>query len=168
MRCPRILLLVLLAGWVMPVPAIVLAVPQQQQQSEEPERPALVIPEGYLYDPAGRRDPFVNPVPPPVVDEARGPVIPSVRPPGLPGVLVNEIQIVGIVMSANEISMNTVVIIAPGNRTFFGKPGDEMLDVVIKEIRADEVVFEVKPIEGRPEPDEPQEVVRRLSATPGE
>ena len=167
MRYTRILLLVLLAGWVIPDPGIAVAARRLQQQGEEQERPALAIPQGYLYDPAGRRDPFVDPVPVPVVEDTR-PVTPSVRPPGLPGVLLNEIQLVGIVISAQEISMNTVVIVAPGNRTFFGKPGDEMLDVVIRVIRADEVVFEVKPVEGRPEPEEPQEVVRRLSATPGE
>ena len=148
------------------VPGIARAALPGQEQAEEQERPPLLIPEGYLYDPAGRRDPFVDPVPEPVEDP--GPVIPAVRPPGLPGVLLNEIQIVGVVISRQEISMNAVVIIAPGNRTFFGKPGDEMLDVVIKEIRADEVVFEVKPIEGRPEPEQPEEVVRRLSATRGE
>ena len=142
--------------------------PPQEEQEEEVELPALAIPTGYRYDPSGRRDPFVDPVPPPppeVIDT--GPVIPTVRPPGLPGVLLNEAQLTGVVTSA-EPSMNIVIIVAPGDRMYFARRGDELFDAVVMEIRSDTVVFEVKPLEGQPEPEEREEVVRTLSATPGE
>ena len=64
--------------------------------------------------------------------------------------------------------MNVVVIQAPGNRTFFARAGDELLDVVVKEITPNAIVFEVKPLEGQPEPEQRDEVMRTLSAAPGE
>ena len=60
-----------------------------------------------------------------------------------------------------------VVIRAPGPRTFFAEAGAELLDAVIKEIRADSVIFELKPLPGR-EDEERVEVERRLNSTPGE
>ena len=140
--------------------------PETSTQSlEEPSPPpALAIPPGYLYEPGGRRDPFVNPIPPP---EVVGTVIPEVRPLGLPGVLLNEAQLIGVVTSP-EPSMNVVVVLAPGNRTFFARSGDELFDAVIRDIRPDQIYFEVKPLEGQPEPGQREEVVRRLSATPGD
>ena len=132
-----------------------------------PHGPRLAIPEGYRYDPAGRGDPFVDPRPPVAVVVDTGPVIPDVRPQGLPGVLLNEALFMGVVTSS-EAGMNVVVIQAPGNRTFIARPGDELLDVIISDIRSNEVVFEVKPIEGSIEPVEREEVVRPISAAPGD
>ena len=136
-------------------------------EEEEPAPPPLAIPEGYQYDPRGRRDPFVNPVPPPpqVFDPLS--VVPAVRPLGLPGVLLNEALLVGVVTS-EEPSMNVVVVIAPGNRTFFARAGDELFDAVVKEISPNAIVFEVKPLGGQPEPEQREQVVRTLNATPGE
>jgi hypothetical protein len=160
---------VLLAVLVGPLDRAVFATTLQEQEGPEDglvERPALAIPPGYRYDPAGRRDPFVNPVPPPVVVET-SPVLPELRPQGLPGVLLNEAQLMGVVTSS-ERAMNVVVIQVPGNRTFIARPGDEMFDVIISEIRPGSVVFEVKPLEGEPEPAEREEVERPVSAAPGE
>jgi hypothetical protein len=121
------------------------------QGDEEIEDPAsqvqppnpLTIPQGYRYDPAGRRDPFVNPVQP----EIEIPTVPDVRPPGLPGVLLNEAGLNAIVRSPDPES-SVVVIAAPGERVFIAHTGDELYDVVIREIRDRDVVFEVKPLEG--------------------
>ena len=49
-----------------------------QQQTQQPQPASnqieplsvLAVPAGYRYDPHGRRDPFVNPIPKPVKDEA--------------------------------------------------------------------------------------------------
>ena len=103
----------------------------------------MTIPAGYRYDPAGRRDPFTNPVP----SQLEAVRAPEVRPPGLPGVLLNEASLNAIVLSANP-QMSAVVIGAPGDRVFIAHTGDEMYDVVIREIRLSDVVFEVKPLEG--------------------
>ena len=108
----------------------------------EPPNP-LTTPGTYRYDPAGRRDPFVNPVLPTIEVQT----VPDVRPPGLPGVLLNEAGLNAIVRSQNA-SQSVVVIAAPGNRVFIAHTGDQLFDVVIREIRDRDVVFEVKPLEG--------------------
>lgn len=110
----------------------------------EPQNP-LTIPEGYRYDPAGRRDPFVNPSTPPRPAEIVR--IPDVRPPGLPGVLLNETELTAIVRSQDP-QASVVVIEAPGSRVFVAHAGDQLYDVVIREIRSADVIFEVKPLEG--------------------
>jgi hypothetical protein len=135
-------------------------------EAQDDDNPVLAIPEGYVYDAAGRRDPFVNPIPPPPPSSVGGPMIPDVRPAGLPGVLLNEASLSGVVNSDRGDSM--VVVEAPGSRTFIAREGDELLDVVIAEIRSDSVVFEVKPVDGLPEPVERERVVRSVNAAPGE
>jgi hypothetical protein len=161
------ILVFLLAGPALDV-GLFAAPVQEQPEDEVIVRPPLAIPEGYRYDPAGRRDPFVDPQPPPpVVFVDPGPVIPDARPQGLPGVLLNEAQLMGVV-SSSDARMNVVLIQAPGDRTFVARPGDELFDVIITEIRSNSVVFEVKPLEGSTEPDEREEVVRPISAAPGE
>ena len=163
--------LVMLLMWALaPASSAVPMAVQESGQTAEPEeeRLPLSIPSGYQYSPAGRRDPFVNPVPPPpppVVIAGR--IIPAVRPPGLPGVLMNEAQLIGLVISRDTTMRSVVVIRAPGARTFFAEVGDELLDAVIKRIGSDTVVFELKPLPGR-EDEEREEVERRLNSAPGE
>ncbi len=99
--------------------------------------PVLTVPEGFRYDPRGRRDPFVNPVPRPASAQ---PDVPVVRPDGLPGVLVAEAKVAGIVTS-KEPGMTKVILTAPGRRTYFAAKGESLFDGVIKEIRPDEIVF---------------------------
>ena len=126
----------------------------------------LAIPPGYRYAAAGRRDPFVNPVPPTTNVQTAPVIAPNAGRQGLSGILLNEAQVVGVV-SSPEGGMNVVLIRGPGNRTFVARPGDELLDVVISGVRSDSVVFEVKPVEGAREPVEREEVVRPLSAASG-
>jgi hypothetical protein len=125
--------------------------------SELEEPNPLTIPSEYRYDPAGRRDPFVNPIAPEA--QAQGQMIPDVRPPGLPGVLLNEARLNAIARSADA-GASVVVIEAPGSRVFVAHAGDEMYDVVIREIGNTEVVFEVKPLDGD-DPLAPRARVRR-------
>jgi hypothetical protein len=108
-----------------------------QAQPQEDPAPVLSVPQGFRYDPQGRRDPFVNPVPKVV---APPPEIPPIRPEGLPGVLVAEAKVAGIVTS-KEPGMTKVIISAPGRKTYFAMKGDTLFDGIIKEIRANEVVF---------------------------
>jgi hypothetical protein len=122
--------------------------------------PAMAVPKDYQYDRRGRRDPFINPVPKPV---NAGPAIPAIRPPGLPGVLVSEAVLAGVVVS-KEPSMNVAIIKAPGNRTFFAHPGDALFDARIKEIRADGVVFTLS-TPGRPSTTPAREIERKVRPT---
>jgi len=121
-----------------PAAAPAASTPQAVAKAAEPEEPAppLAVPPGYRYEPRGRRDPFINPVPQPAPTETGPPVV---RPDGLPGVLVAEVKIAGIVHSG-EAEMNRAMLTA-GRRTYFAEVGDSLFDAIIKEIRPDEVVF---------------------------
>jgi hypothetical protein len=118
--------------------------PQQQppapavQQQEEPLSP-LAVPKDYHYNARGRRDPFVNPLPKPVV-KPDAPTAAAVRPPGLKGVLVEETEVIGIVVS-REPSMNVVTIQAPGGKRYFARVGDALYDAVLRRIKEDSVTF---------------------------
>jgi hypothetical protein len=101
--------------------------------------PALSVPQGYRYEPRGRRDPFIQPIPkqPRVGEETPAPVVR--RPDGLPGALVSEVRLSGIVHSSDK-TMNKAMLVV-GKNTYFAKKGDSLFDGVIKEIRPSEVVF---------------------------
>ena len=101
--------------------------------------PALAVPPGFEYIPRGRRDPFINPIPKPVAGGTLEDALPLVRPDGLPGVLVSEVRLSGIIHSTDQ-TMNKAMLVV-GRNTYFGKKGDSLFDGVIKEIRPNEVVF---------------------------
>ena len=106
-------------------------------EAEDEPPPPLTVPRGYRYEPRGRRDPFVNPQPKPVGAAAE--VKPTIRPDGLPGVLVSEVKVSGIIYSP-EPTMKKAMLSA-GKKTYFAAQGDSLFDGVIKEIRPNEVVF---------------------------
>jgi len=126
--------------------------------AEEPP-PALAVPKDYHYNARARRDPFVNPVPKPVVKAAPPPPVVTARPPGLKGVLVTEAEIIGIVVS-REPSMNVITIQAPGGRRYFARVGDALYDAVVKNIKSDSVTFAVT-AQGLDEKT-PRELVRKM------
>jgi hypothetical protein len=141
--------------------------PAPAQQQEAP--PPLSVPKSYQYQSRGRRDPFVNPIPkppPPKQTPAAAAPAPVVRPPGLPGVLIAEAGIAGVVTS-KEPSMNVVIITAPGGRTYFARAGDRLFDGVVKEIRLDTVIFTVTN-PGGDSPRTPREIVRQVRPTSGD
>ncbi len=90
---------------------------------------------GYSYDPNGRRDPFVSLT-------ARGGDLPSAggtRPSGLPGLLVNEITVKGVLKSPKGGFIALVQ--APDNKTYIIRAGDKVMDGTVKAITQDAVVF---------------------------
>jgi hypothetical protein len=90
---------------------------------------------GYSYDPAGRRDPFVSLT-------ARGGELPpgaGARPAGVPGLLVNEITVKGVLKSPKGGFIALVQ--APDGRTYIIHAGDKVLDGTVKAITTDAVVF---------------------------
>jgi hypothetical protein len=113
------------------------ATTQTQQASIPDPLPPLSVPAGYKYDARGRRDPFVNPIPKPAPEEVAAPVV---RPPGLKGLLMSDAKLMGVVTS-KDLAMNKVIILAPGNKTYFASRGDTLWDAVIKDIQPDAVVF---------------------------
>jgi hypothetical protein len=89
----------------------------------------------YSYDPSGRRDPFVSLT-------SRGGDVPAsagARPPGLPGLLVNEITVKGVLKSPKGGFIALVQ--APDARTYIAHAGDKVLDGTVKAITTDAVVF---------------------------
>jgi hypothetical protein len=112
--------------------------PAKSVKVEDPP-PALSVPAGFDYKPSGRRDPFTNPIPKPVVGSTGEEIAPVIRPDGLPGVLVSEVRLSGIIHSSDH-TMNKAMLVV-GRNTYFAKKGDSLFDGVIKEIRLNEVVF---------------------------
>ena len=140
--------------------------PAQAQPAEEEPPPVLAVPKDYQYNARSRRDPFVNPVPPPKVDEkAPGPPPAAQRPAGLRGVLVAEARIAGVVTS-KEPSMNIVIIAAPGGKRYFARVGDALFDAVVKEIQMDTIKFALD--SGGARQTAPREIVREVRPSSGE
>ena len=133
-------------------------------QEEAP--PAMAVPKTYHYNPRGRRDPFMNPVPKPVEPpKPTAATVAAARPPGLKGVAVAEAEIAGIVVS-REPSMNVVTIAAPGNKKYFARIGDALFDATVKSIKADSVTFALT--NPGTERNAPREIERKMRPLPGE
>jgi Tfp pilus assembly protein PilP len=90
-------------------------------------------PQGYTYNPEGRRDPFVSLLNRGVEQRPQSP-----RPEGLTGLSVTDISIRGIV--ANRGSY-IAMIEAPDAKTYIVRTGDKLYDATVKAVLADAVVF---------------------------
>ncbi len=88
--------------------------------------------ETYRYDPQGRRDPFRSLIgPTPKIDT-------SVRPAGIPGFLIDEIKLTGIVKTKQG---TAGVISGPDNKGYLIRVGDKVLDGEVIRITPSSVVF---------------------------
>jgi Tfp pilus assembly protein PilP len=107
------------------------------------------------YDPAGRRDPFRSLLEGFQEEEAGGA---KVRPPGLPGMLVEELRVEGIIQTPSGI---LAFVQGRDNLSYIIRPGTKLYNGEVKEILPGKVVF-------RRQVDDPkqirpyQEVVREL------
>jgi len=87
----------------------------------------------FTYNPDGRRDPFVS-----LIGKGSDPKMQGSRPPGVPGLLINEVSVKGIVRNS---SGYVALIQGADNKTYVIKAGDRLLDGTVKSIVADAVVF---------------------------
>ena len=87
----------------------------------------------YSYDPQARRDPFVS-----LLARGSDPASASTRPAGLPGLLISEVAVKGIVRDRSGF---IAMVQGPGTKTFIVHTGDKLMDGTIKAITADTVVF---------------------------
>ena len=87
----------------------------------------------FTYNPEGRRDPFVS-----LVGRGNDPKAQGVRPPGVPGLLINEVSVKGIVRNSAGF---VALIQGPDNKTYVVKAGDRLMDGSVKSIVQDAVVF---------------------------
>jgi Tfp pilus assembly protein PilP len=115
----------------------------QQPVQPKPAQPAPAAPTAakpqlepapaYSYDAKDRRDPFVSLL-------ARGTETKSTgsRPAGLPGLLIGEVTVKGIVRDRTGF---IAMIQGPDTKTFIIRSGEKLMDGMVKAITADSVVF---------------------------
>lgn len=107
------------------------AAPQAPPPVEKPA-PAGVPVIAFSYEAEGRRDPFVS------LTGRANDGTPTSRPPGLPGLLINEISLKGIVKDAQGFY---ALVQGADTKTYTVRLGDRLMDGTVKAITADAVVF---------------------------
>ena len=98
-----------------------------------PPAPAAAVAAPYSYDPQGRRDPFVS-----LVARGSDPGSAASRPSGLPGLLISEVAVKGIVRDRSGL---IAMVQGTGTKTFIVRPGEKLMDGSVKAITNDSVVF---------------------------
>jgi hypothetical protein len=89
---------------------------------------------GFSYDPGNRRDPFKSLLAGPDRPEIRGP-----RPEGVPGLLIDEIDLTGIFHTSRGFVAQVVA--SNQKKSFLLKEGDQLFDGDVVSINKNEVVF---------------------------
>lgn len=90
--------------------------------------------EGTTYDPGERRDPFRSLATAQQSDERRGP-----RPEGIPGLMIDDIEVTGIFMTAQGAVAQ--VRVSDKRQSYLLREGDQLYDGDVTSISFDEVVF---------------------------
>ena len=115
-----------------PAPVLNQAQPPAPAAGQPPSKPAEAG-APFTYNPEGRRDPFVS-----LIGRGNDPKSTGARPSGVPGLLINEVSVKGIVRnSAGFVAM----IQGPDSKTYVVKAGDRLMDGTVKSIVQDAVVF---------------------------
>lgn len=100
------------------------------------QEPPPTPPTNYTYEAESRRDPFLN-----LVNrgtDARPAAARGARPEGLPGILVDEVVVRGILKTKDGwIAMLGL----PSGRTYTVRPGDRLMDGTVRAITAQAVVL---------------------------
>jgi Tfp pilus assembly protein PilP len=99
------------------------------QQAQPPAAPAFV------YNPEGRRDPFVSLVK--RAAEARGRQTKQPAATGVSGFLVSELTLKGVMVSRGE---HVALVAGPDAKTYLIRVSDRLLDGVVRAITADALV----------------------------
>lgn len=89
---------------------------------------------GFSYDPGNRRDPFKSLLAGPDRPEIRGP-----RPEGVPGLLIDEIDLTGIFHTSKGFVAQVVA--SNQKKSYLLKEGDQLFDGDVVSINKNEVVF---------------------------
>jgi len=116
------------------VAGFALSAQQPPAQPAPVETPATAsAPPAFTYDPAGRRDPFVSLVGRGAVQDPS-----AVRPAGIPGMLINEISLRGIMKERNGF---IALVQGPDKKTYSIRQGQRLFDGSVKSISQDTIVF---------------------------
>jgi hypothetical protein len=118
-----------------PVPA-----PPPAPAPAAPEAPAAkpspLEPQGFTYEPGGRRDPFVSLVR--RGEESAG--VPSgARPPGLAGLATSELALRGTMQGQDRRWI--AILEGVDKKSYLAKPGDRLLDGTVRSVTADSMVI---------------------------
>lgn len=89
---------------------------------------------GFSYDPGNRRDPFKSLLVGPERPEFRGP-----RPEGIPGLLIDEIDLTGVWRTGKGFVAQVVA--SNQKKTYLLKEGDQLYDGDVVSIDRNEIVF---------------------------
>jgi len=98
-----------------------------------PAQPLPTVDPAYVYEPLGRRDPFIS-----LLGRGEDTRTPAVRPPGLSGLLIGEITVKGVVRDRTGF---IAMLRAPDNKTYNVRVGDKLLDGTVKSINQEQVIF---------------------------
>lgn len=90
-------------------------------------------PAPFTYSSEGRRDPFIS-----LLGRGSDPRSQGARPAGVPGLLITEVNVKGIVRNSSGF---VALIQGPDNKTYAVKAGDRLMDGTVKSIVQDAVVF---------------------------
>ncbi len=106
----------------------------QPPAAPKPAAPVSAEPPApFTYNSEGRRDPFVS-----LLGRGSDPRSQGVRLAGVPGLLINEVSVKGIVRNSSGF---VALIQGPDNKTYVVKAGDRLMDGTVKSIVQDAVVF---------------------------
>ena len=114
--------------------------------------------EGYSYDPAGRRDPFIS-----LLARTQAKEAPQQRPEGVPGLLIDEIEVKGIFQLQGRTFAQVQA--SDKDKSYLIQEGDQLYDGEVVSIARGEVTF--KQVVNDPSVIKPfREVVKKLNPEP--
>jgi Tfp pilus assembly protein PilP len=117
--------------------AVAAQAPAKPAQAAPPPQakpqPLPTIDPGYVYEPSGRRDPFIS-----LVGRGEEGKHPAARPAGVGGLLIGEVTVKGVLRDRAGF---LALLRAPDNKTYTVKVGDKLMDGSVKSINQDQVIF---------------------------
>jgi Tfp pilus assembly protein PilP len=109
------------------------AAPGAASPAAPPAQPVPTIDPAYVYEPGGRRDPFIS-----LLGRGQDTQPTTARPPGLSGLLIGEITVKGVLKDRSGF---IAMLQGPDNKTYNVRVGDKLLDGTVKSINQEKVIF---------------------------
>lgn len=109
------------------------AAPGAAKPAGPPAQALPIVDPAYVYEPAGRRDPFVS-----LLGRGQEARPTTARPPGLSGLLIGEITVKGVLKDRTGF---LAMLQGPDNKTYNVRVGDKLLDGTVKSINQERVIF---------------------------
>ena len=118
-----------------PAPQAPASAPAPAAPASPTAKPSPLEPQGFTYEPEGRRDPFVSLVR--RGEESAG-VPPGSRPPGLAGLSTSEVALRGTIQGQDKKWI--AILQGVDKKSYLAKPGDKLLDGTVRTVTADSMV----------------------------